>query len=282
MTPEAAFTWCADEARRLDHDRYLCALFAPASARPALLTLAALDVTLARIADAVSEPMLGRIRLEWWREAVAAIDDPPPDHPIVVALASARRRHGLPAALLARLIEARGADLAADPPPDLAALEDRAEATAGTLTALQLTALGADDDEDSVVAGRHVGVAWAITGVVRATPFLAAAGRVALPRDRLAAAGLAPEDVTGGAGRRALASVVRETAELAWDRLAAARALGPRIAAGALPVLLPAALADLYLGRLRRAGYDPWACTAPIAGPRRQLRLLAKVVRGRF
>src|ERR1700730_69402 len=56
--------------RRHDPDRFLTALFAPPEKRDALLTLYAFNHELARAREAVSEPPLGLIRLQWWREVV--------------------------------------------------------------------------------------------------------------------------------------------------------------------------------------------------------------------
>ncbi len=57
-------------ARDGDPDRYASALFAPRPAREPLFALYALNVELARAAEQVSEPQLGEIRLQWWREAL--------------------------------------------------------------------------------------------------------------------------------------------------------------------------------------------------------------------
>ena len=58
----------AASVRAADPDRYFSALFAPAALRPQLLVLYAFNAELARVAETVREPMLGAIRLEWWRE----------------------------------------------------------------------------------------------------------------------------------------------------------------------------------------------------------------------
>src|SRR5580698_11046207 len=60
----------AVSVRAADPDRYFSALFAPAALRPQLLALYAFNHEVARVAETVREPMLGAIRLEWWRETV--------------------------------------------------------------------------------------------------------------------------------------------------------------------------------------------------------------------
>src|SRR5437764_2248110 len=58
--------------QRHDRDRYQTALFAPADRREALFALYAFNYEISRVREAVTQPMLGQIRLQWWREAVAA------------------------------------------------------------------------------------------------------------------------------------------------------------------------------------------------------------------
>ena len=69
--PDAAHAYVLGEVRAADRDRFLAALFAPEPQRRGLLALLAFDHELSRTRNVTREPMLARIRLEWWREAVA-------------------------------------------------------------------------------------------------------------------------------------------------------------------------------------------------------------------
>ena len=69
--PETDASYCANILRRQDPDRYLTALFAPADRRPDLFSLYAFNLELARARESVSEPIMGRMRLQWWRDALA-------------------------------------------------------------------------------------------------------------------------------------------------------------------------------------------------------------------
>tara|TARA_B110000971_G_C20035074_1_gene513725 strand:+ start:3789 stop:4487 length:699 start_codon:yes stop_codon:yes gene_type:complete len=62
------------ELRGLDGDLYLCHLFAPAHARDAVLTLYHFYADIARIPSLVSDPMVGAIRLQWWRDLLSALE----------------------------------------------------------------------------------------------------------------------------------------------------------------------------------------------------------------
>lgn len=67
------FETLRQELRGLDGDLYLCHLFAPAEKRNALLTLYHLYADIARIPQTVSEPMIGAIRLQWWRDLLDGV-----------------------------------------------------------------------------------------------------------------------------------------------------------------------------------------------------------------
>jgi phytoene synthase len=259
VSPGIGLSYCGAEMRRHDPDRFLCALFAPAPAREDLLALGAFNLELARVREQVSEPMLGRIRLQWWREAVGELyAGTPRRHAVAEALGAAVRRRRLDRALIERMIDGREADLDPDPPRDLAALESYAEATAGSLAALSLAALGVEGGA-AARAARQVALAWALTGLLRACRFHAARKRQYLPREAMERHGASAEDLFALRPGPALSAAAREVAAAARGHLAAARALKKDVPRAALPVLLPAALAERYLEALERAGFDPLA-----------------------
>ena len=77
-----------DRLRTGDEDRWLSSRYAPKPARRALTTLYAFAWELARIRLAVTEPGLGAIRFQWWREALEAMGrgEAPPEHEVTGAL----------------------------------------------------------------------------------------------------------------------------------------------------------------------------------------------------
>src|SRR5438105_11594007 len=157
--------------RRHDRDRYQTVLFAPAARREALFALYAFNYEIARVRESVTQPMLGQIRLQWWRENIAAAfeDGPVRHHPVAEALTGAIRGLALTRAHFDRLIDARETDLDDQPPPSLAALEEYAEASSGRLLQLALEMLGVHDP-GAGEAGLHVGIAYSLAGLLRAMP----------------------------------------------------------------------------------------------------------------
>jgi phytoene synthase len=256
---------CADQVRRQDRDRYLTALFVPAERREDLFALYAFNLEVAKTAEVVSEAMVGRIRLQWWREAIDEIyGGRPRAHAVVEPLVRAVERRGLPRAPFDRLIDAREADLDGEPPADLTALEAYAEGTAASLFALALGVLGLGvvdgpaDRGPAAAAAHHLGLAWALTGLARAVPFHARQKRSYLPADLTSAAGLDTAELFKLRASPALARVVEAIAARAADHLQALRRVRKELPRAAAPLLLFAPLAEGHLKRLRRAGFNPF------------------------
>jgi phytoene synthase len=267
---------CGRDLQRLDPDRWLSALFAPDARRPALFALYAFNSEIARARESVSQPMIGQIRLQWWREAWDGIRaGTPRQHPVVLALYDHCRDLDLDTVLA--LIDARERDMEGQPFADLPALKAYAEATSVPLMKLAVQCLGATADEAML---RAAGTAYALTGILRAMPHLLARQRVMLPADLLAAQGLTPEATyqteCGPALRPAMMAVAGEAADL----LQAAHRY--KIARAALPAVLPAALVGRYLRALEQSDYDPLLAEARVTPLARQMRLLWASVRGRI
>jgi NADH dehydrogenase [ubiquinone] 1 alpha subcomplex assembly factor 6 len=271
-----------DQLRRLDRDRYLTCLFAPADRRPALFALYAFNLELARVRDAVTQPILGRIRLQWWRDAVADLyQGTVRRHPVTEGLAAAIGTHGLSQALFDRAIDAREADLDDDPPETLAALSGYGADTAGSLLILHLEILG-ERGEAARAAARHVGIATALAGSMRSIPWDRSRRHVRMPRDVAATAGLDLADLASLRPPEALSRAVKAVCDAASVHLAQARSLCRGIPRKARPALLAARLADIHLYALARNGYDPFCPDVAVTRPRAPLVLAIAHLRGRY
>ncbi|MDR3500847.1 MAG: phytoene/squalene synthase family protein [Parvibaculum sp.] len=273
-TPDESLDACLATLRRLDHDRFLAALVAPAAKRPALVALYAFNAEIARVRETVSEPMLGQIRLQWWRESIEALErGEARGHEVIVALELAK----LPAACLITLVDARERDLDDEPFADMAALETYAEATSSALMRLATLALGGEDHP----AIRPAGIAYALTGLLRAVPAHASQGRLYLPLDLLREHDVDPHRIFAGEMSEGLRSVVNAIAARARGLLAEARGIG-KVGRASLPALLPAALCDRYLDIMTAPDFDPFRRSTDVPAFRRQLRLLGRSFAGRF
>ena len=268
-----AFAVCFGEVRQHDHDRFLTVLLAPAPVRDALLALYAFNIEIARIPEAVSEPMMGQIRLQWWRETVEGLDrGETRGHAVAEALvATDISREGLLA-----LIDARERDLSEEPFADLPALETYADATSAAVMRLAAGALGATVPESVV---RNAGIAYALTGLLRALPLHASQGRLFMPADLLRLYDVDPHTILTGRMTEGLRGVMRDVADRARILLAGAR--HEPIPRAALPALMPVSLCDHYLALMTTPGFDPFHRPIEVPAFRRQLRLLRAKFTGR-
>jgi NADH dehydrogenase [ubiquinone] 1 alpha subcomplex assembly factor 6 len=292
--------------RRHDRDRYQTALFAPAARREGLFALYAFNYEIARVRESVRQPMLGQIRLQWWREVIDAAfaGRPARRHEVVQPLAATIREFDLSREHFDRMIEARERDLVADEPPvDLAALESYAEGTSVALILLALAVLDANQAaaaEEPISdrlhlacnaagpstraqeAAVHVGIAYALAGLLRAMPFHARVDRRYIPHEIAARVGLDPADYAGLRDTPGLRRVTAEIAEAANRHLQAARRLRSAVPRTAYPALLPAIVAERFLARLRRAGFNPFAPELLTPDPLQSWRLAWAMLVGRF
>jgi len=244
-------------AREGDPDRALAALFAPREVRADLLALCAFNVELARIAEQVSESELGAIRLQWWREAIArAAEGETIGHPVADALGGTLRRRELSRQQIDAMIDARAFDLATKIMPNWETLEAYLRNTAGALFALGAECLGGRGAALERAASK-AGIAYGLTGLMRALPVHAVRGRVDLPADALRQHGTSPEAVLSGKIDRGLLALLADFSERAANALAEARSAVAALDEPARRAFLPLCLVEPYLAALAREGRDP-------------------------
>ncbi|OSZ69044.1 hypothetical protein CAP39_09605 [Sphingomonas sp. IBVSS1] len=143
------------ELKARDRDRWLACLYAPAGARPGLIALMALDCELAQLVVTTTEPMLGEIRLAWWRERLEGLDaGEVPAQPLLAALAA----HVLPMVTGAALagLEDRWIDMLGHD-----GVTDAHVAGGGLLFRLAARLLGADAEHADAL-----GRAWVLAEAV--------------------------------------------------------------------------------------------------------------------
>ena len=241
--------------REQDRPRYYATLFAPAALRADLFALYGFAAEIARVPDQVSEPGLGEIRLQWWRDALAQATEHEGGGgvPALRAVAGTIARHRLPLAPFDALIEARSADLYSDPPATRADVEGRMGETESVLFQMAAIVLGATGPETADAAG-HAGIAYGVARDLAAFASERARGRTILPADLLAARGLTSADVFLTERRTELATAVGELAGVARDHLSLAQRATKKLARQLRPAFLPLAPVGPLLNRVERLG----------------------------
>ena len=274
--------YCSEQLRAFDKERFLCTLFAPAEARAALAALYALDLELSRIRTRVREPLVGFMRVQWWRDSIQGIyAGRGPDHPVAVALTDAIRRYELPHEAFAPLLSARERELDGEALPDMAALIRHLQETAAPIATLALKVLACDGESDRLAA-REVSIGWALAGLLRALPADAPARTLVLPQAVAQAAALTQADPLHAQARPHLRTAVSIVAATARAHLAQARDRRAMVSKGALPVLLWATYAVGHLNDLKRAGHDPFAVKPERRAPLRMIAAAVNHARGRY
>lgn len=226
--------------------------FVPARARDAYVALRAFNVDVALVADHTSTPAVGRMRMQFWRDAVdKALAGTPPQEPVAMMIAHANNNlkyftnghRKLSKNWFHRIINTREAHLGNPPYPTLSALEQYAENTYSTLFYLNLSALPQASLTTDHIAS-HIGKAMGIAAVLRGLPYVAfpqpqpgapspglsgiqdtrSQGAVLLPLDVMAEAGVKEEDVfRQGSAAPGLRDAVFTVATRANDHLITAR-----------------------------------------------------------
>jgi len=234
--------YCSALVRERDRERYLATLYAPAAARAALFGLHALDLELAEIVRTTTEPMLGQIRLAWWREQLQALDAGTRSaQPVLLGLAGHVLPQGVSGASLEPLEDAALTLLEGELGSEN--LKAYAAARGGTLFEAALRTVGGGDE--AVVANvRAAGEAWALIDLLHSfrDPSLDVRLIIGLANERLRA--LRPFPLHA----RSLLALAR----LAWSDASA----------------------------IEGAGFDPAGYNWPRGTPRRQMRLLWSMITG--
>lgn len=246
------------ETRRHDQDRFLCALFAPPEHREHLWTLYAVNAEIARIRDGVSEPMLGHLKVQWWRDVVANIaanQGAPAGYPIAEALQRVMAGGRFTSVWFEDILIARDWELDDGVFPTLASLEEHVERTAVRLAWLSLDVLGITDtiSRDAV---RHAAMGFALCGMLRAIPFHAARNRLLMPSDLLDSAAVTLGGIQSGQAMTALTGVAAKVASRAYMHLDLARAVSRMADRQSRAVLLWATIARSFCRALERADYN--------------------------
>lgn len=248
-------------------DFYLSALLAPREHQLHLVALAAFLGDVERIVATVSEPAIGEIRLQWWRDTIlAAMRSETSGHPIADALGEAIRAKGLPFAEFDGLLDARALDLYADPIPDAAAFSAYLSKADGAAFRLAARCLGGDRGGNVLNNSFH---GYGITRLIRTLPLFLVRGRAPFP-------GFA---VTNAGQMKVQLADWRTQAR---ERVSSARAVWRNSPRDMRLACLPIAVVEPYLRASERSGFDPASMVTDIQPLTRIWRLWQAHALGRF
>jgi phytoene synthase len=269
-----------ETVRAADHDRYLTALYAPADKRDGLFSLYAFNAEVAGVRDRIHEPLPGEVRLQWWRDVIAAGGESGAGHPIAESLNATISTFKLPKLAFENMLEARIFDLYDDPMPSRTDLEGYCGETAAAL--IQLAAMVLDPVEAprfAELSGR-AGCAQAITGLLLLLPLHRRRGQCFIPADLLAAAGSSPEEFIAGGDSPAARRAVDAMIALAREHLSVFENGASALPASLRPAFLPLALSRAYLDKMENARSSPLNGVTRLSALRRHWLTLRRAMSG--
>lgn len=270
----ADYAYCETLLRRDDLDRWLASLFAPLAKRPHIHALYAFSLEIARVREIVSEPLLGEIRFQWWRDALEAEDGADVGaNPVAAALVDTIARFGLPKQALFELIDARVFDLYDDPMETVEQLEGYARATASNLFRLVSLILDPDEPAEGLGVAEHGGVAYALTGLLRALPWHCARGQAYVPLDILNKHGVDRSDLAAGLGSPGTLAAIADVRCLARRHLDLFGTKLFGLPDASRVGFLVLSLCEPYLSQMDKRGYDPFKTAVALPQWRRQWSL---------
>lgn len=280
--------------RQGDRDRFLTGLFAPPEKRQTLFTIYALEFELARIPELVSEPMLGEIRLQWWRELIDAIASGYGQnmHPLSAPLIQAIIGQHIPRAGFDRLIDGFSADFAV-------AMDRQADGQAGTppfpalsasfdlaATALAGDCVGGEAPVQPAVSGRSAISALSegyqlMLQILSLSDYASGGQILRITPSWLAAYGLRRAGLRTADNRDAVMHMTEAMAVMARERLHDAAGEPLFLEQRMRPLGWLITLCAGYLRLLARAKFDPFDKSMQVPVYRRQIWLMRQLLHPR-
>ncbi len=215
-------------------------------------------------------------------EVARAYDgDIPGDDPVLIALADAVRRFGIPRAPMDALVDGVEMDLAIDRYADWPALKGYCDRVAGAVGVLSLHVFGFREPI-AVQHAEDLGVAMQVVNIMRDVQEDAERDRVYLPADEMAACGVTEDDILGDRMTPEMFRLMQIQGDRARDYFRRGEQLIPLLDLRArMCVGMLAALYGDILARITAGGYDYTRGRVSLSG-RRKASLMARSVARAF
>lgn len=231
-------------ARDGEIDRYIAALIAPTALRDDLVALAAFAAQIGHIPDAVREPMMGEMRLQWWRDALLlGVHGEASGHPVADAVSAVRERRRLDADMLEQVVDAVAEAFAGTPAGETA--WDGTQIMArfeGPLFAIAAHIHAGEPVKGCDLLFERAGVAYGLARSLCRLPFAIASGWPPLPPGIMTG----ETDVAGPAASVDVAAVGR-LQTIARDALLEVRQRQGAAPSAAIAALTPLVMVEPYL-----------------------------------
>jgi 15-cis-phytoene synthase len=272
MKAPSDFEYLQSLARDFEPDLYYAALLAPAEAQRDFVVLAAYIAETGRISTNVPEPSLAEIRVQWWREALAAAAvGNKSGNPILDQLAEVLTRRGISFDEASRPLDALSREIDGAPfqqDEDFVAFLDQGSGAVERM-ALKISAGEGALSADAQRAFTAASLANGAIRLARRLPELVRHGRGPFPPG---SQGLR-EGMNETAVRGEVAAASRRLVEYALGQLQEARGGLSGLTGRERAAILPLALTAPYAAKLSSSSRDALQDCVEIAPLNRLLRL---------
>lgn len=279
MTVEEAYDRCTEITRAEARNFYFGFILLPRERRRGIHALYAFS----RLCDDSVDGAEGQAEKE---AAVAArrrdVDAAyagavPADDPVLIALADAIRRFGIPRGPMDALVEGVAMDLDTTRYPDWAALKTYCDRVAGAVGVLSLHVFGFRDPA-AVGHAEDLGVAMQVVNIMRDVQEDSLRDRIYLPADEMAAHGVTEADIMADRMTPGMRHLMEAQAARAGEYFASGHMLLPMLDLRArMCVQMLAALYEDILARLAARDFDVTRGRVSLPG-RRKLVLMARSI----
>ncbi len=203
-------SYSIDILREYDPDRYISTYFAPKEKQAALLTLYTFFQDIQKIPDLVSEPILGEIRFQWWRDILNQGDGKKSGNPLADGLFEIIEEYDLPKMRLIAFIDATSFLLSGELMPDEKALQIYLNKTFGTSFYISGCILDPSGSKHINEFALEAGQAYGLAMLLKSIPNHLSKGRLFLPADKLKQYNIDMEKVFSGEETQGLRELIRE------------------------------------------------------------------------
>lgn len=211
---------------------------------------------IASIQDIVTQSQIGKMRIEWWKQAINdTFHGSPPNHPVALALANSLETARLSKSWFNRILNERADTMFMPAFSSIEALERYGENTNSVLIYLHLEALGIVDLKCDHAAS-HIGKAAAMATQLRAAPLHLSKSQLYLPTDIMNKHSIVTEDIIRKGTTKHFEEAIFELSTRANDQAITARTYQAEIPKEAVPALLNLVPAQYYLKQLERSHFD--------------------------
>ena len=253
MTPQE---YCQEKASASGSSFYYSFVFLPKEKREAITALYAFCREVDDIADECTDLNIAKTKLAWWRNEIRNLYQGSPQHPVSKALANPIERYQLSEEHFLEIIDGMEMDCDQNRYGSFKELQLYCYRVASVVGLLSASIFGYSN-RATLKYAHDLGMVFQLTNIIRDVGEDARRGRIYLPLDEIAQAGLTEHDILHGVESekaKALLEFQIERAETFYDK--ALRALPPEDTKAQKTGLMMAAIYRTLLREIKADGAE--------------------------